>query len=119
MGEFQKNHDIMQKRGDSMHLPEELKTLLQGKTFAADGIGKSQSQVLLFDDMVLKTERGENALRERTMLQYLQGKLPVPQILWSGEEDGVQYLLMSRLPGVMACNRTYMMQPKVLIKLLA
>ena len=106
--------------GDTMVFPKEIQDIIGSRPYRADEIGKSRSQVFLFEDMVLKTEPVcENAAGERIMLSYLQGKLPVPKLLCSTEEDGLQYLLMSRLPGKMACHEKYLQNPKKLVPLLA
>lgn len=101
-------------------IPEMIRKLTENRSCTADSIGKSHSRVLLYPDMVLKIEPvAENAQNESKMLTWLRGKLPVPEILWAEESEGLQYLLMTRLPGEMACSPSYMEEPQRLTKLLA
>lgn len=100
-------------------LPKKIAQYLTGKHSEKDEIGKSDSSVYLFDDCVLKVEKlGYNATNELKMLQWLNGKLPVPKVLCCEQQDGYQYLLMSRLRGEMLCTPKFMNQPKELLSLL-
>jgi kanamycin kinase/aminoglycoside 3'-phosphotransferase-3 len=55
--------------------------------------------------MVLKIEKiSRSSKHERTLLGWLDGKLPVPKIIEAAEQDGYSFLLMSKLPGSMACS---------------
>ena len=79
-----------------------------GKTYHTDGVGCSESEVLLFDDMVLKIEKtGELADNEEKMMSWLYGKLPVPRVLGFAREDGKNYLLTERLRGYMAFDAAF------------
>ncbi len=103
-----------------MTLPESILSQVQGADFRLDEIGMSQSSVLLFPDKVLKIqEAAEEARREYRLLSWLQGKLPVPQVLAWEESKNQAYLLMSRLSGEMACAERYMEDPKAQAALLA
>ena len=103
-----------------MVLPESIQEYIRGKKYRADEIGMSDSQVLLFDDMVLKIEkRNPGSDNEHRMMKWLQGRLPVPEVLVSESADGVNYLLMSRLEGSMACAPENMRQPEKTVELLA
>ncbi len=89
-------------------IPQTIAAMIDGKDYRSDGIGRSDSQILLFDDVALKIEKiTENALGEYRNLALLQDKLPVPQILAREEADGYQYLLMTKLRGNMACADGY------------
>lgn len=101
-------------------LPKKIEDMLAGKSYSADSIGMSDSQVYLFDDCVLKIERrrAENDDTVR-MMRWLYGKLPVPQVLCYEADESAQYLLMSRINGRMACDTYYLEQPQELIALLA
>lgn len=103
-----------------MNLPENIKKLLGGRPYAVDQAGMSGSRVLLFEDMALKIEaHSEEADNERRMMAWLAGRLPVPEILCFERENGFNYLLMSRLPGEMACAPDLLENPERLVKLLA
>ncbi len=103
-----------------MNVPQSIQSLLKGESYTVDSVGCSESRVLLFLDKVLKIQPcGEEAYTEYTMLQWLQGKLPVPGVLACEEMDGMSWLLMTRLSGKMACDAAYMHQPQKLAELLA
>lgn len=104
----------------TQQLPLEIQKLIQGKDYTVDSIGESDSAVYCFGDMFLKVEKeGENSDNEHKMLSWLADKLPVPQILCSVKENGVNYLLMSRMEGRMSCDEEYMTNPRELVRILA
>lgn len=85
--------------------PKEIRKITEKLSYQIDEIGESDSTVVLFDNMVLKIEKsGDNADREYNALKFLDGKLPVPEIICFQKENGYNYLLMSKLKGVMACS---------------
>ena len=70
-------------------------------------------QVLIFEDMVLKIEDSLASMAEQVqVMQWLEGKISVPQVLEYEEEHGKYYLLMSRIGGEMSCNTYYLEHPK-------
>ena len=90
------------------NFPPAIEKWTKGKPYLADDVGRSESQVLLFDDMVLKIEKVcEASERERQMMTWLQEKLPVPRVLAFAREDGDQYLLMTKLSGAMAFDASF------------
>ena len=93
-------------------MPEQIRKMTEGLPYTKDTIGMSDSRVLLFDDMVLKIEN-QNKMTEQqnAMLRWLQGKLPVPQILWSENAEGRSWLLMTRIRGEMSCAESCMKKP--------
>ena len=81
-----------------IQMPENIKMMIGDKPYKVDDIGMSGNQVLIFDDMVLKIEEYKEYLKEYVrMMRWLEGKLPIPQILAYEEVDGKSYLLMSRI----------------------
>ncbi len=101
-------------------LPDSIRACIGDSEPIRDTVGKSGAGVLLLPDRVLKIQTAdENARREIAMLEWLQGKLPVPQILAHVEEQGQSWLLMSRIPGEMACSERWMKDPNGQISLLA
>lgn len=105
-------------------VPEEqmlsIKGLTTGKFYTVDDIGMSGNQVLLFEDMVLKIEKkSEYVERQVRIMEWLAGKLPVPEILGYEVQDGKSYLLMSRIQGEMSCEEYYLEHPHVLLEALA
>ena len=72
-------------------------------------IGKSDAMVIPFDDMILKIQKeSKESEREELALRWLQGRLPVPNVLACEHKDGFSYILMERLKGRMLCD------PKIL-----
>lgn len=105
---------------ENLYLPEELKRMLEGQTYTMDDIGMSESQVLIFEDKVLKIRpQTEETESECVMLTWLDGKLPVPKLLFHACENGIDYLLMSKIHGKMSCDEAYMENPRELVSLLA
>ncbi len=103
-----------------MYFPKEIEQHLSGEKFETDQIGLSGSSVLLFPDMVLKIQSNNtDSAHELTMMNWLQGKLPVPRVIAHTAEKETSYLLMSRISGQMSCAEEYMKQPESQVRLLA
>ena len=101
-------------------LPENIRRQVENSEYNVDNIGLSASSTILFGDKVLKIQEiNEETENEHAMMEWLNGKLPVPQVLGFEHQDGKNYLLMSKISGEMACAERYMRQPKLLTKLLA
>jgi kanamycin kinase/aminoglycoside 3'-phosphotransferase-3 len=87
------------------NLPERIANKIIGLNWTYDDVGMSDSAILLFDDMVLKIEKvTRSSENEKKLLSWLDGKLPVPKIVEAASQDDYSFLLMSRLPGSMACS---------------
>jgi len=105
---------------NELYLPQELRSLVARKHYAVDDVGMSASKVLIFDDMVLKIQPERQETRtEKRMLSWLDGKLPVPKLVYHTVEEGINYLLMSRIKGKMACDAELMENPGQLVPILA
>lgn len=101
-------------------LPKELQKMVNGQPFVLDNTGRSGSKVLIFEDTVLKIQPDtEESRTEYTMMNWLDGRLPVPKCLYYTVADGVNYLLMSKIGGKMACDDAYLNNPEWLIRALA
>ena len=100
-------------------IPEKIQKLIEGKSYEIDDIGKSDSEIMIFDDMVLKVQkfRAENDSSVE-MMRWLEGKIPAPKVICYETDGRYQYLLMTRVKGMMACDRYYMDRPKELFELL-
>lgn len=102
-------------------IPGRIREITGDRPFQTDETGMSDSEVILFDDMVLKVQAADRmgeAANEYRMMQWLQGKLPVPKVLACEEENGKNWLLMTRLPGNMLCDERYMKNPELLLQVL-
>ena len=103
-----------------MELPESIFRILKDREFEINTVGLSDSQVICFDDAVLKIEAAwEETETASVMLRWIQGRIPAPRILAEESKSGINYLLMSRLPGKMSCDEEYMRDPRRLVKMLA
>ena len=99
--------------------PSKIKGLIANKPYSVDGIGMSGNQVLIFEDMVLKIEEKSEAVeRQVQMMQWLEGKIPVPKVIAYEVEDEKSYLLMSKVSGVMSCDVYYLENPQELLNVL-
>lgn len=81
---------------------------LNDKTFSLDTIGKSDSEVLLFDDSVLKIQNNDfNAQNELQTLLWLekQNKIISPKIFDSKIIDNKLYILMSKIQNEITLNK--------------
>lgn len=102
------------------HVPSKIKSLIDKKAFTVDDIGMSGNQVLIFEDMVLKIEDSPTSMQNQVQLmQWLEGKVPVPQVLVYEVENEKSYLLMSRVGGKMSCDTYYLEHPQMLLEALA
>ncbi len=104
---------------ENLQIPDQIKELIGDEPYYIDDIGKSESQVILFSDKVLKIQKvSDESVNEVKMLSWLEGKLNVPEVLVSQVEGSTHYLLMSKIQGIMACDDVYMTDPEKLVKLL-
>ena len=103
-----------------MNIPESIKRYIDGKQYELDDLGKSDSKIMLFDDMVLKIEpvRAENETTVELM-KWLEDKVPAPKVIVFEKDDAYQYLLMTRVKGDVLCAAYYLEHPKELLALLA
>lgn len=100
-------------------LPENIEKHINGAHYSMDSVGQSGSQVICFDDFVLKiSDRDEESNNEFLMLRWLENKLPVPRIIEFEQTDGKNYLLMSKADGEMTCSQNLINEPEKLIQLL-
>jgi len=103
-----------------LHVPSKIQSFIENKSFAVDDIGMSGNQVLIFEDMVLKIEDSSACMQKQVeMMQWLEGKVPVPQVLAYEVENEKSYLLMSRMDGEMSCDTYYLEHPQILLEALA
>jgi len=105
---------------NQLHVPSKIKLLIGEKPFIVDNIGMSGNQVLIFEDMVLKIDEDLASMTEQVqVMQWLEGKISVPQVIEYEEEQGKYYLLMSRMGGEMSCSTYYLEHSNILLEALA
>lgn len=103
-----------------IYIPENIRHIIGHESYKIDEVGKSSSTILLFDDRVLKIqESNEETHSEYKIMDWLQDKLPVPKILSYKQEDGKDYLLMSRVQGKMSCDDEYLSNLESITSILA
>lgn len=101
-------------------IPKQIEELVKDNPYTLSNIGMSGSQVLMFEDMVLKIEmRSDYVEKQVRIMRWLEGKLPAPKVLAFEIMGEKSFLLMSRVYGDMACSEYYLEHPKVLLKALA
>jgi len=88
-------------------LPLELSERLAGFKYEQNTVGMSTSSVYRFyrnnETLYLKVDKTLNKIaRERDVLNWLQGKIPVPQVVQYVEFDQTAYLLQTAMPGVVS-----------------
>lgn len=104
---------------ERIKIPSKIRSFIETRTFIVDNIGMSDNQVLIFDDMVLKIGDNAASMAEQVqMMQWLEGKLPVPRVLAFEEANGKGYLLMTRIEGEMSCSTYYLEHPDILLEAL-
>ncbi|MBR2046261.1 MAG: aminoglycoside 3'-phosphotransferase [Agathobacter sp.] len=105
---------------EKIPIPFAIHSLIDNKPYTVDDIGMSGNQVFIFEDMVLKIEeKNESIDRQVQMMQWLEGKVPVPKVIAYEVENGKSYLLMSKVNGVMSCDTYYLEHPQELLEALA
>ena len=101
-------------------LPEAIRRHVDGQSGRADTVGLSGAQVLMYPGAVLKIRPdSELSRRERLMLRWLSGRCRTPEIIESVQENGQDYLLMTRMNGRMLCEDEYLDHPELLCRRLA
>ncbi|MNZ97962.1 Aminoglycoside 3'-phosphotransferase [compost metagenome] len=106
-------------------LPEELMKLIDGYNWHRVTIGRSESQTYRLTGTAgscfLKMHAAnaiERLCDERSRLEWLQGRLPVPKVLYYGVNGWGEYLLMSEAAGLDASNKMPDLTDRQLMRLL-
>lgn len=108
------------------NVPAGLQPWLQGATIEENREGMTNTSVFRLEkhnhDHYLKVARrgSEDDLRaELSRLLWLQGRLPVPEVLYWAEDAERQYLLISEIPGVMLFDDVLRDQLPAVVRLYA
>lgn len=105
---------------NKMYIPESIKAIAGAQNFEADKTGLSSSSVLLSDEYVLKiSDIDDESENEIGVMKWLKGKISVPEVIHHEKYMGKNYLLMSKIYGTMACDRSCLADPLKLICILA
>jgi len=90
---------------DQNRLPKKISERVNGLEWEYDKVGMSDATILLYDATVLKIEKvSRSSTNEKILLEWLDGKLPAPEIIEHEIHDGYSFLLMSKMSGEMACS---------------
>ncbi len=103
-----------------MCIPDSIIDIIKDKEYKEESIGMSDSQVLCFDDMVLKIEKqSAESDTHGKMLRWLWGKVPVSEVIAHENEKGMSYLLTTRIEGQMLCAQPLLSDPERVTRLMA
>jgi kanamycin kinase/aminoglycoside 3'-phosphotransferase-3 len=104
-----------------MYIPKIIQELTHHEKPKKDRMGMSGSYVYMYKDYVLKIRdlSDKDLNKEYQTLIWLQGKLPVPKPIYYIEKKKYGYFLMTRLHGVMTCDKSVKRKPYDMISLLA
>ena len=106
--------------GKPVRMPEKIAGILGDAFGQTDGLGKSGAEVILYDDYVLKVRpAGGWDTMDTQVLRWLAGKLPVPEVAAHEVQDGLDWLLMTRIKGQMLCDPQVMGKPALLMDCMA
>lgn len=84
------------------NFPLKILSKLDNKSYKVINVGLSGAEVRAYADVVLKIQfHSERSVNEVTFMRYLKGKILAPEVLEYATQDGIDYLLMSRLDGDM------------------
>ena len=101
-------------------MPESIAAILGDAAGKADGLGKSAAEVYLFDDYVLKVRPADGwDTVDTRILRWMKGKLPVPEVAAHAVQDGLDWLLMTRIRGKELCDPSVMGNPTLLLDCMA
>jgi kanamycin kinase/aminoglycoside 3'-phosphotransferase-3 len=107
-------------------LPAAIRDVTDGMRPTQNSVGLSDAEVVEYragdsPTLFLKVEPlGGELRREQEILEWLDGKLPVPTILHWEESAGYAWLLMTAVEGRMACADEVLMNPdRQTVRLLA
>ena len=105
---------------DFHSIPSPIRQQIEGQPCTVNNTGMSGAQVLLFPQLVLKIG-APSPLTDGmiNVMHWLEGKLPAPRVVAFQKDEKKEYLLMTRVPGKMACDSKYLDQPEQLLRLLA
>ena len=102
------------------NIPPSIAALLPGACCRQETIGRSGACVYLFEDYVLKVRPADGKdTADTQVLRWLSGKLPVPEVVAHEIQDGLDWLLTTRIRGRMLCDAFVLERPALLIDCMA
>ncbi len=100
-----------------LYIPEKIKKIVGNQIYTRNDIGMSGSDVLIFPNYVLKIQQHTSETdNERDIVAWLNGGIPVPDILEYYVENETAYTIMTRVNGKMLCDEEFLYNPSKMIK---
>ena len=111
----------MYDKAENIHqIPASIAAILGRQTGKMDGLGKSGAQVMLFEDYVLKIRPADDwETIDVQILQWFEGKAPVPRVAAHEVWNDRDWLLMTRIQGTELCKPDVMNNPILLLDCMA
>jgi aminoglycoside phosphotransferase len=109
-------------------LPADLRDILKHSSWEMNTIGYSATETYLIKGInkgknsylkIISPASGSSLFPEKRILEWLQGKLPVPQIYYFREVEGKEYLLISEIKGLNAADDFFISDPAKMVPLVA
>ncbi|SEN31506.1 APH(3') family aminoglycoside O-phosphotransferase [Lihuaxuella thermophila] len=101
-------------------LPEEISLFVRNMNWRKDTVGRSGDEVYQLTSktqhyyLKIKSEPGTELLKlESQVLNWLKGKLPVPEVVCYHNDSFKEYLLITEVPGLMASDPGWQDKKKV------
>lgn len=113
------NHELINKA------PDELRQIISGHKWQHVHIGRSTACTLRLQSPEGKgsylkiASVGHGLTREYKVISWLNGKLPVPEVIYYGQTTEHDYLLISELPGANACDERFRSDIPQVVRILA
>lgn len=110
---------------ETLILPAPLRRVLPAARWERVTVGESGAGVWKSQKFVVKVQgradpRFVSTLQqERERLRYLSGRVPVPRVVGYEVEGGLEYLALTRVPGLDASHPDVLFHPERLVDLLA
>lgn len=110
---------------ETLILPPPLRRVLPSARWERVNVGESGAGVWKSQRFVVKVQaRGAaqfvtSLQQERERLRYLAGRVPVPRVVGYELEGGLEYLALTRVPGLDASHPDALFHPDRLVNLLA
>ncbi len=103
-----------------IYLPKEIKDIVGNQSYTPNNVGMSKSEVLIYPEYVLKIqEHNQETDNEKAIVDWLNQCIPVPEIPVYCVEEKKAYTLMTKIKGNMLYAEEYLLNPQLLIKLVA
>jgi aminoglycoside phosphotransferase len=107
-----------------LQLPQGLRRLIKGSDFAENTLGCSSAVVLHVKDKnsylkIAPYNEIEPLAYEAAVLEWLEGKLPVPKVHYYERWQDKEYLLISEIPGIDCSSEVHRAVPEAMVRSLA